>query len=99
MSLFSLKGVSRTAGGRAIIWNALKGEEWSDGLALQVSTEIGVGQLVQICIKRSGCIAIEEGFGGQNGANDMVKRFVTRGLGRIMLVRGLSTHQIVQTNV
>ena len=51
-------------------------------MALQVSTEIGVGQLVQICIKRSGCIAIEEGFGGQNGANDIVKRFVNAGIGQ-----------------
>ena len=51
-------------------------------LALEASTEVGVGQLVQICIRRPGCIAVVEGIGGQNGANGMVKRSIGGGIER-----------------
>lgn len=43
---------------------------------------MGVGQLVQICIKQSGRIAIEEGLGGQNGANGIVKEIRNAGIGQ-----------------
>ena len=59
-----------------------KSGEWSDGLALEASTEMGAGQLVQICTRWPGCIAVVEGLGGQNGANGMVKRSIGGGIER-----------------
>ena len=41
-----------------------------------------VGQLVQICIKQPEYVAIAEGFGGQNGVNGIVKRFINAGIGQ-----------------
>lgn len=75
---FSLKGASCAADGSAIVRGALKNGARGAGLALKVWTEMGAGQLVQICIKRPGHFAIAEGFSGQNGANDIVKTSARR---------------------
>ena len=49
---------------------------------MEASTEMGAGQLVQICTRRPGCIAVVEGLGGQNGADGMVKRSIGGGIER-----------------
>ena len=79
---FSLKGASCAADGSAIVRGALKNGARGAGLALKVWTEMGAGQLVQICIKRPGHFAITEGFSGQNGANDIVKTSARREIGQ-----------------
>ena len=79
---FSLKGASCAADGSAIVRGALKNGARGAGLALKVWTEMGAGQLVQICIKRPGHFAIAEGFSGQNGANDIVKTSARREIGQ-----------------
>ena len=79
---FSLKGASCAVDGSAIVRGALKNGARGAGLALEAWIEIGVGQLVQICIRRLKRFAIVEGFGGQNRVNGIVKTSIRGEIGR-----------------